>query len=174
MDRARKFVSMVSALAMTAALAMACDSGTQEPDAPDQPAQTGSADGVQATGEIPESRFPTELPDGAHRGMPESQPKDLPIYPGSVPAMGKDAMIENRPMTAVQLLTMDETPVVYNYYSDKFASDGWTLDERPELAGKNALSASNGKCKASVLIVPVEDGEGSDIFLLTECDDPNG
>jgi hypothetical protein len=173
MDRARKFVSMVSALAMTGALAVACDSGTEEPAAPDQSPQTGAA-GVQASVDIPESRFPTEMPDGAHRGMPESQPEGLPIYPGSVPAMGKDAMIENRPMSAVQLLSMDSTQDIYGFYADKFASDGWTLDDRPELAGKNALSASNGKCKASVLIVPVEEGEGSDIFLLTECEDPNG
>ena len=54
MDRARKFVSMVSALAMTGALAMACDSGTEEPAAPDQSAQTGTA-GAQASVDIPES-----------------------------------------------------------------------------------------------------------------------
>ena len=75
-----------------ALLALACDSGTQEPAAPTPavPEATGDAgaapDGSGAApvplareGQIDSSRFPTELPEGVTAAVPDNFPSDIPI-----------------------------------------------------------------------------------------------
>jgi len=182
MDRSRSIAPIVLSLALAALLSAACDSGTQEPAAPAEEAMPStSSEGDEAAAApsqaevdekiaaIPESRYIKDLPEGVEAAIPENLPKDLPVYPGSAPAQGKGVELEGKPMAAVQLLTIDSPDEVYAYYVEKLEVEGWTIEDRPEMSGKNALAASKGECKATLLVAPAEEG-GSDIFLVSECE----
>ena len=180
MDRSRNIVPLIATLAFAGLFAVACDSGTQEPAAPTEAEPTTSTHSDDAgsmpnqdeidekIAAIPESRFMKDLPEGVEAAVPDSFPKDLPIYPGSAPAQGKAAELDGSPMAAVQFLTVDPPEEVYGYYLENLEGEGWILEERPELSGKNAISASKGECRAMILIAPSEDG-GSDIAVVSEC-----
>lgn len=173
MARSHTFSFLIVSLAVTGLLAVACDSGTQEPDAPTpeplkiEESGAPSAVDVGESG-FPASRYPADLPEGVVAAVPDNFPEELPLYPGSAPAQGRGVDVEGVPMSALQLLTMDPPETVYEFYREKFESDGWEIEDRESFRGKNAISATNGKCKASMLVTPTEDG-GSDIFLITEC-----
>lgn len=170
MARAHNFFILIATLIMTGLFAAGCDSGTQEPEAPAaEPLQLENA-GAAATpeGSFPASRYPAEMAEGTSASVPDTFPKNIPLYPGSAPAQGRGVDIEGAPMAALQLLTMDPPETVYDFYREKFQSDGWEIEDRENFRGKNAISASNGKCKASILVAPTDDG-GSDIFMITEC-----
>ena len=175
MARSQNFFSIIASLALTSLLAIACDSGTQEPDAPTaEPVQSEESSATNPTAadtsgsEFAASRYPTDLPEGVTSALPDNLPEDFPLYPGSAPAQGRGVEVEGVEMSALQLLTMDPPEAVYEFYREKFQSEGWEIEDNESLRGKNAISASNGKCKASVLVAPTEDG-GSDIFLISEC-----
>ena len=181
MDRSRTIAPVIMSLALAALLSAACDSGTQEPAAPTEasPAHSSSADedasaATQAEVDekiaaIPESRYIKDLPEGVEAAIPDNLPKDLPIYPGSAPAQGRGAEVEGKPMAAVQLLTVDSPDEVFGYYKETLEVEGWVIEDRPELSGKQALAASKDGCKATMLIAPADDG-GSDIFVVSECE----
>jgi hypothetical protein len=170
MNRFREFAYLIVGLAMAGAFAVACDSGTQEPAAPDNAGTPLTADGssTRPPDVIPESRFPKDLPAELVAEIPDVFPEEVPIYPGSVPALGKGTEVNGIPMTAVQLLTLDSAEDVYNFYFDKFTNEGWTIEEHEGFAERHAISASKDKCKATMLAEPTEDG-GANIFLVTEC-----
>jgi hypothetical protein len=173
MARSYRISFLIVSLALIGLLAAACDSGTQEPDAPTpeplKVQESAPTDGVDMSESgFPASRYPSDLPDGANPSVPDNFPDELPLYPGSAPAQGRGVDVEGVPMAALQLLTMDPPETVYDFYREKFQNDGWEIEDRESFRGKNAISASNGKCKASMLVTPTEDG-GSDIFLITEC-----
>jgi len=172
MNRSRNLSLLIASLAMACVFTIACDSGTQEPEAPAQaPAQGASAPLESGEGTELQSQSPlppTEVREGLSPGMPADFPSDVPIYPGSVPAQGKSAVADGIPLAAVQLRSNDSAEVIYDFYRDKLSRDGWTLDERKNLEGKNAVTATNGDCKAMMVAGPSEEG-GSQIFLITEC-----
>ena len=162
MDRSRKFSSLLTALAMACLFTAACDSGTQEPAAPD------TAMPVTQDDASPEASVPRELAEGSTATIPEEFPNEIPIYPGATASQGKGTISEGVPMAAVQLETSDSPREVYEYYKDQLSRNGWTIQEREGLEGKNAVSATNGKCTATMMAAPTEDG-GSLVFLLSEC-----
>ncbi|MFO0688526.1 MAG: hypothetical protein U0900_07450 [Myxococcota bacterium] len=173
-----------AAAALLALAVAACDSGTQEPAAPtpaapdaaaEAPAEGAPAEGAatppaaaKREGDIDSARFPTELPEGVTAAVPDNFPADVPLYPGAQPAQGKGVEIEGSPQAAVQLLTNDAYPDVHKFYSEQLQSKGWTLSEDTENESAAVIQASKDKCKAHVLVTPVEGG-GSDIFIATEC-----
>lgn len=162
MDRSRKFSSLLTALAMACLFTAACDSGTQEPAAPDTEMPVTQADTT------PEASVPRELAEGSTATIPEEFPDEIPIYPGAMASQGKGMTSEDVPMAAVQLETSDSPEEVYEFYMDQLSRNGWTIQERESLEGKNAVSATNGKCTATILATPSEDG-GTLVFLLSEC-----
>ncbi len=170
MDRFRKIAYLIVGLVTAGAVAVACDSGTQEPAAPDNAGTplTASDSSTRPPDVIPESRYPKDVPPGLIAEIPEVFPKEVAIYPGSVPALGKGTEVDGIPMTAVQLLTLDSADDVYNFYLEKFTNEGWTIEEHEGFAEKHAIAASRGNCKATILAEPTEDG-GANIFLATEC-----
>ncbi|MAG31495.1 MAG: hypothetical protein CL908_11475 [Deltaproteobacteria bacterium] len=179
MDRSRSYSSFLAALALVGFLAVACDSGTQEPAAPtpavpatapgDGDGDAASANASPATsGVVDPSRLPTDLPEGVTAAIPDNFPQDVPIYPGAEPAQGKGAQLEGVPMSAVQLVTRDSPGDVYSFYLDKLSSSGWQIENSRDLDRNAAISASNGRCSVSLLVSPTSDG-GSDVFIITEC-----
>lgn len=173
--------SLVAAAAALALSVAACDSGTQEPAAPTPAAPEATEEAAPAEesaatppaaakreGDIDSSRFPTELPEGVTAAVPDNFPADVPLYPGAQPAQGKGVEIEGSPQAAVQLLTNDAYPEVHKFYSDQLQSQGWTISEDTENEAAAVIQASKDKCKAHILVTPVEGG-GSDIFIATEC-----
>jgi hypothetical protein len=171
MHRFRKIAYLIVGLATAGAFAVACDSGTQEPAAPDNAGTPLTADGssTRPPDVIPESRYPIDLPADVDAGIPDIFPDEVPIYPGSVPAQGKGTEVEGVPIAAVQLMTLDSTEDVYDFYFDKFTNEGWTIEEREGFAEKSAISATKGKCKVTILAAPAEEGNGANIFIVTEC-----
>ena len=161
-----------------ALLALACDSGTQEPAPPTPAAPEATSDATSANdsvpapsareGEIDSSRFPTDLPEGVTAAVPDNFPPDVPIYPGSQPAQGKGIDIDDSPQSAVQFVTNDATADVHKFYSEQLAGKGWTIGEDTESERGTAIQASKGDCKTNILILPAEGG-GSDIMVVSEC-----
>jgi hypothetical protein len=177
----RSALSLLLALCAGLALfALACDSGTQEPDAPapEAAAEAPAADAADSAatppaatkreGEIDPSRFPSELAEGASASVPAAFPSDLPVYPGAQPAQGKGAEIEGSPQSLTHFLTNDAYPEVHRNYAGELTAKGWTIDSENENEMAATIEASKDKCKAQILITPVEGG-GSDIFIATEC-----
>lgn len=173
--------ALLVALFALVLLALACDSGTQEPAAPAAEAtdtapdsaateeSTGSAPAAVAReGAIDSARFPTELAEGATAAVPDNFPSDIPIYPGAQAAQGKGIEIEGSPQSAVQLLTNDALGDVHKFYSTELGSKGWTLDVDEEKDGGATIQATKDNCKTNIMITPAEGG-GSDLFIVSEC-----
>jgi hypothetical protein len=163
MARSQTFFILIATLMLTGMLSIACDSGTQEP----------AADSAEATSPLDPTDEPTaESDDSAaidgEEVIPEAFPEDVPIYPGSTAAQGKGAVLDGTPIAAIQLQTKDSPDEVYEFYADKFTREGWTIESGKALKDKKAISATNGKCTASMLAAPSEDG-GTDVFIITEC-----
>ena len=150
---------------MAGLFTVACDSGTQEPAAPDSAMPLPSGD---VTDSQSDSALPTDMPEVAAVPIPEAFPDEVPIYPGSIPAQGKGAVLDGAPIAAVQLESTDAPEKVYDFYMDKLSRDGWTINEKEGFEGKNAISATNGKCTATMMAAPNEAG-GTSIFVVTEC-----
>jgi hypothetical protein len=160
MDCFRKLSLLIASLVMAGVFTVACDSGTQEPEAPDTstPLESG------------EATTPAEKSEDAAASIPEEFPNEIPIYPGSVPAQGRGAVSDGVPMAAVQLQSSDTPEEVYDIYKEKLSRKGWTIEKRADHEGKNVVSATNGECTATVLAAPSEDEDGStSIFIFTEC-----
>ena len=165
MARSHTFFFLISTLALAGVFTMACDSGTQEPEATPTdatiPLESDAADEMQA-------ELDPATDDTGDSEIPDAFPEEVPIYPGSTTTQGKGAVLNGTPMAAVQLQTSDSPAEVYEYYLEKFGRDGWTIDPDKNLKGKNSVSATNGKCTATMLAAPSEDG-GADVFIVTEC-----
>lgn len=166
MDRSRKFSFLIVALAMAGVFTVACDSGTQEPAAPDQPAPLTSSDATDSQSDL--APLPTDLPEGTVAAIPETFADEVPIYPGAVPALGKGVVVDGVSMAGVHLESTDAPQKVYDFYVDKLSREGWTIEKRGGSEGKNAVAATNGNCKALMLAAPAEGG-GTNLFLITEC-----
>jgi hypothetical protein len=115
-----------------------------------------------------EAAPPAGLAEGSTATIPEEFSKDVPIYPGALASQGKGAVSDGSPMAAVQLQTTDTPEEVYDFYVEQLSQNGWTIQEKEGLEGKNAVSATRGECTATILAAPSEDG-GTQVFLLTEC-----
>ena len=173
--------TLLAAFFALALLALACDSGTQEPAAPTPDASEAASEAgaseqgadsapapIAREGAIDSARFPTELAEGVTASVPDNFPTDVPIYPGAQAAQGKGVEIEGSPQSAVQFLTNDALDDVHKFYSSELGSKGWTLDSDSENEAAATIQATKDNCKANVLITPAEGG-GSDIFIVTEC-----
>lgn len=159
-------------------LALGCDSGTQEPEAPTPEAAADAGAPAESAvetpapvareGDIDASRFPTDLPEGVTAAVPEQFPSEMPVYPGAQPAQGKGVDVDGATQSAVQLLTNDALPDVRKFYSDELVAKGWTLDSEEETNASVIIKATRGSCTSNILITPSEGG-GSDIYILNKC-----
>lgn len=169
-----------AAPALCALLALACDSGTQEPAPPaPEPTTSAAADSGskpsaadpsadRSAAPIDPARIPRDLPEGVSAEIPDNFPEDLPVYPGATPAQGRGAELDGVPMSAVQLMTTDAPSRVLDYYRAELERSGWTIEESREMGDNASMTATKGDCEASVLITPASDG-GSDIYLVSQC-----
>ena len=176
---APSLIASIAAFAICGLLALACDSGTQEPASP-APAESAAVKPESPAPSAPErtaqpsaapidpSRLPTELPEGVEAAIPASFPKDVPVYPGSQPAQGKGLDSSGIQMSALQLVTGDSQDRVADFYRSEFGGSGWSVEEGEAGGNGTSFRATKGKCTAQVLIVPTDDG-GSDLFFFTEC-----
>jgi hypothetical protein len=172
---------LIATLFTLVLLALGCDSGTQEPEAPTPEVPEAAADAeapaesageapapVAREGEIDSSRFPADLPEGVTAAVPDNFPGDMPIYPGAQPAQGKGVEFEGAPQSAVQFVTNDALPDVHRFYSDELGAKGWTLDSDEETNAAVIIKATKGSCSSNILITPAEGG-GSDIYIVSKC-----
>jgi len=183
MDRSRTPVQHLFNLALAFALvglAVACDSGTQEPDAPEAaheygaPPSASDAEGATAAPEVPRDgsiapdRFPADLPEGIVAEIPFNFPSNIPIYPGAQPAQGKGADLEGAAVSGVQLLSNDSPEEIFSFYESALRDNGWDITESKNSELGSSISATNGSCKAALFIQGSPQG-GSDIFVINEC-----
>ena len=173
MDRFRPFLTLALTLSLMGAIAMGCNTGTEEPAAPQADSaedaaagdDTGgkeagamAADATDTPDDIHPSRFP-ELPAGAEAIIPDNYPSDLPLYPGAVPAQGRGLTNENGDMAAVQLLTNDSPEEAIVYYAEELESKGWNATTTGGTGGNNtSMAAEKDDCKAIVMFVPSPNG----------------
>mgnify|MGYP001817678186 CR=1 FL=1 len=160
------------------AFSIGCDSGTQEPDAPEMPApetSTSTPDAAAAApaptpadGSIAPERFPTELPEGMAAEIPSNLPASIPIYPGSQPAQGRGGeRSDGLDVAGVQLLSNDAVPEVFTYYEGELKANGWEITEANNDGIMASITATNGNTKAALFIATSPKG-GTDIFVLSE------
>jgi hypothetical protein len=186
MDRIRKTLILALTLPLIGAVAVGCNTGTEEPDAPrnDSAADTNSgtdtggdtsgntnASAARPPDEIDPSRFP-DLPDGAEAAVPANFPSDLPVYPGSVPAQGRGAKDEGGDIAGVQLLTNDSPDQAYDYYHDQLEGSGWGVMTTNEEDVQKSISVEKDGCKAIFMFVPSDSGSGTDIYTVSNCEEP--
>ena len=182
MDRLRNFSLLIVTFAITGFLSVACDSGTQEPEAPatkpmdiehsagDAGATAGESEAMMSkVRQFDAERYPAELPEGVTAAIPDNFPKEFPIYPGSEPSQGRGVEVDGVPMSAVQLLSNDSPAQVFEFYLDELVEDGWEIQDNEAFQGKTAVTATKGKCTATMFAAPTDAGSGSDIFVVTEC-----
>jgi hypothetical protein len=176
MHRIRTSLTLVLALALISAIGVGCNTGTEEPEAPESESAAVSDTANDETPtpavepqDIDPSRFP-ELREGVTASVPSNFPKDLPIYPGAVPAQGREASADNAEMSAVQLLTNDSPEEASRYYRAELESKGWTIEKDEDMGDKSAISVVKDGCKASFMFIPTADGRGTDIFTISTCD----
>lgn len=184
MDRSRRPAYRLLAMTLAVALVggvVACDSGTQEPDAPTPSNEYGATESTPAAqepttpqaqppsdGSIAAERFPTELPEGVTAEIPYNFPASIPIYPGAQPAQGRGAEVEGSPVSGVQLLSNDPPGQIFDFYEQELQGNGWTIDKADSLGMGGSISASKDGCKTVVFVQPSPQG-GSDIFVVSEC-----
>lgn len=181
--RSLRAILCVMAMALMGFLAIGCDSGTQEPDAPAaKPAEYGVADpnakpapapakrpsGEARSGDIDSSRFPRDLPEGVDAAVPDNFPSDISIYPGSSPAQGRGVDNDGSPMSAVQLVTNDAAADVYDFYVNDLRNNGWEVSDGQIFGNNSGIQATKGDCTAQLLISPAAGG-GSDVYVITGC-----
>lgn len=182
MDRMRTLMTLALALPLIGAVAVGCNTGTEEPAAPessseaaatsDSETSAGTAttpEAATAAADIDSSRFP-ELAEGVEAAVPENFPKDLPMYPGAVPAQGRGISHENSEMAAVQLLTNDTPEQALQFYQDELNSRGWTVEEVEESPERASISVVKQGCKANFLFAASPTGKGTDIYAISTCD----
>lgn len=181
MDRSRPITHRIFAMAFAFAFvgfAAACDSGTQEPDAPTASSEYGApsaADPTAATaapapprdGSIAQERFPEELPEGITAEVPHNFPASIPIYPGAQPAQGKGAELQGSALSGLQLLSNDPPTKIYAFYEDELKNNGWDITESSNDNLASSITATNGNLKTALFIQASPMG-GSDIFIINE------
>ncbi|MBJ18374.1 MAG: hypothetical protein GY910_17080 [bacterium] len=185
MDHSRPLADrfLVTALAFALiTLATACDSGTQEPDAPAVPVEFGAAGtATEPSGDstgvptqprdesIAADRFPRTLPEGLKAEVPESFPSNIPIYPGAQAAQGASGEVKGIPRAGVQLLSNDAPTDIFGFYEDALKGNGWDITDAKNDLQSGTISATNDGCSTIVFVQASPKG-GSDIFVLNECD----
>jgi hypothetical protein len=182
MDRSRPLAHRIFAMASAFAFvgfAAACDSGTQEPDAPaesseygaappaDSPSAAATAPEIPRDGSIAAERFPEKLPDGITAEVPHNFPSSIPIYPGAQAAQGKGADDAGSALSGLQLLSNDPPTQIYAFYEDELKSKGWEITESSNDNLVSSITATNGSLKTAVFIQASPMG-GSDIFIINE------
>ena len=182
MDRIRDYLILAFALSLICAVAIGCNTGTEEPAEPldETPTETTSGedtsantstDAARPADKIDPSRFP-EVPEGAEAAVPANFPSDLPVYPGSVPAQGRGNKDEGGNIAGVQLLTNDRPDQAYNYYHDELEAKGWGITTRSdEEESQKSISVEKDGCKAIFMFVESESGTGTDIFTISSCEE---
>jgi len=187
MDRSRPFAHRFLAMALAfslVGLAVACDSGTQEPDAPMPSNEFGAAPSNESDsgntkpaptpvqtprdGSIASERFPEKLPEGITAEIPYNFPSNIPIYPGAQAAQGRGAELEGSPVSGVQLLSNDDAATIFDFYQKELEANGWEISESDRSEASGSITATNGNCKAALFIQASPQG-GSDIFVINEC-----
>ena len=184
MDRSRRPAHRLLAMTLAVALvggAVACDSGTQEPDAPTPTNEFGATGNTPTAqepttpqaqpprdGTIAAERFPTELPEGVTAEIPYNFPASIPIYPGAQAAQGRGAEVEGAPISGVQLLSNDTPSQIFEFYEQQLQANGWTIDESKGEDMAGSIMASKDGCKAVIFVQTSPEG-GSDIFVINEC-----
>lgn len=176
---ARALIAGLAALALIASMT-ACDSGTQEPEAPAAPEPerampSDSAGGSSGSarpepprdGSIAPERFPESLADGITAEIPDNMPTSIPIYPGAQPAQGRGGSREGVELAGVQLLSNDPVEDVFAYYESELKANGWDIVEAETNDGIAQINATNGSARAGVFITVSPMG-GTDIFVLSE------
>jgi hypothetical protein len=153
MDRFRKFAYLIVGLAMAGAFAVACDSGTQEPAAPDSPIPSVTIE---------------DTAQGSPAVIPGAMRDDVPVYPGAVATSTGGTGAEGTSITGLSLTTKDAPEKVYDYYVENLESEGWAIEKKQGSSGQNSLSGMKGGCKLRMIVVPSEDG-GSNMIMTTEC-----
>ena len=152
MDRIRKFALLIAGLAMAGAFAVACDSGTQEPAAPDRPTSSITID---------------DTAQGAPAIIPGALRDDVPVYPGAVAVGAGGSGAEGASTTGFQLTTKDAPEKVYEFYVENLENEGWAI-ETTGGNGLNAISGTKEGCKVRMMVAPSEDG-GSNMIMTTDC-----
>jgi hypothetical protein len=153
MDRIRKFALLIAGLAMAGAFAVACDSGTQEPAAPDRPTSSITID---------------DTAQGSPAVIPGALRDDVPVYPGAVAVSGGGSGAEGDSATGVGLTSKDAPEKVFDFYAENLENEGWAIEKRQGSGGQNAISGTKGGCQVRMIVVPSEDG-GSNMIMTTDC-----
>jgi len=162
-------------LASIAALLLAACGGGDEP-AKEAPRGDLDAAMEKAMADIPLDQRPTieHGEDGAFRysgktesgenfdaqlggdvTLPESFPKEIPIYPESVAF----SAMETGGGTAMVTVNSDDSEMtIYEYYQEKLPAAGWQIDNEVNVGGGRILNATKGDQRAVIHIQDIGDG----------------
>lgn len=87
--------------------------------------------------------------------VPESFPKEIPMYPDSVAF----SAMETGDGTAMVTINSEDTEAsIYSYYQEKLPAAGWEIENEVNVGGGRVLNATKGDQRAVVHIQSVDDG----------------
>jgi len=171
------------AAAMVGLLVLAgCESGTQEPDAPEAEAvefgaapmaapeaseSSAAASRPAGSGSIDPSRFPEELPEGAQAAIPENFPSTMPIYPNASPSMGMSGAVNDAERSGMALLSNDSLADVVAFYQSNLDAGGWEITDT-KVMGQNTAITATSDCGTTVLMLRASEDGGTDIYQVTQ------
>ena len=166
------------AAAMVGLLALVgCESGTQEPDAPEaeavefgaapMAAPEAAASRPAGSGSIDPSRFPEELPEGAQAAIPENFPSTMPIYPNASPSMGMSGAVNDDERSGMALLSNDSLADVVAFYQSNLDAGGWQITDTKVMGPNTAITATSD-CGTTVLMLRASEDGGTDIYQVTQ------
>lgn len=152
-------------LAATAEPPAATARSIVDPDAPERVEVEEREDGtvvartITAEGEVFEAEY------GQEGQLPSDFPDDVPLY-GNAQPLASMAAPEHG--TVVNLRTTDAPEQVFAWYRERYAKQGWEIEQQIEERSRSTLVASKGNRVSSIVIIGVP---GATQILLTIADD---
>ena len=123
--------------------------------------QTPGADANKAD---PKTPSPEPEKTGKEKALPEevsgSDPKDVPIYPGSVRTSYQRMEQEGRISHAVSYAAEASTDEVLTFYETKIKNNEWEIVKKAETPDEKYVEATKAEDKVRILIKPSEDYKG--------------
>ncbi|MHB1034901.1 MAG: hypothetical protein ACYC35_12055 [Pirellulales bacterium] len=101
---------------------------------------------------------------GAGVPLPESFPKDVPVYPGSTVATSATM----KEATQVSLQTGDSTQKAVTFYQSKLKENGWDIENTMNMQQGNMLAAKKADSRLTVMIMAQDDKTMISLTLTKE------
>jgi hypothetical protein len=97
--------------------------------------------------------------------VPDEFPKDVPIYPDSMPMA---MMTAEGHGSFVSFKTEESQEAIYDYYLEQLAAEGWTLEAEDSFRGQLSITSTKDNRKVVVTVAGTEGDTRANIVITEE------